>query len=139
EVTSDDFSVVNLRLNSGAVASMSLSAIASGSDEPATITIYGENAALRLINEELLRNGTRIAGNDVVKRPGNTMGGAFGSGTLHLGRALKRALDDGDRTAIAPAATFEDGLAQQRVLDAARASHARGGEWVATSSLSPSP
>lgn len=138
-VTSDDFSVVNLRLSSGAVAFMSLSAIASGSDEPSTITIYGENAALRLVNEELLRNGTRIAGNDVVKRPGNSMGGAFGSGTIHLGRALKRALDDGDRAALAPAATFEDGLAQQRVLDAARASHARGGEWVATSSLSPSP
>jgi predicted dehydrogenase len=137
EVTSDDFSVVNLRLSGGAVALMSLSAIASGSDEPSTITIYGENAALRLVNEELLRNGTRIAGNDLVKRPGNTTGGAFGSGTLHLGRALKRALDDGDRTALSPAATFDDGFAQQRILDAARASHARGGEWVSTSSLSP--
>jgi predicted dehydrogenase len=137
EVTSDDFSVVNLRLTSGAVALMSLSAIASGSDEPSTITIYGENAALRLVNEELLRNGTRIAGHDLVKRAGNSTGGAFGSGTLHLARALKRALDDGDRTALAPAATFEDGLAQQRILDAARASHARGGEWVATSSPSP--
>jgi len=136
EVTSDDLALVNLRLSGGTVAFMSLSAIASGSDEPSTITIYGENAALRLVNEELLRNGTRIAGNDLVKRPGNTTGGAFGSGTLHLGRALKRALDDGDRTALAPAATFEDGLEQQRVLDAARASHARGGEWVTTSSLS---
>jgi predicted dehydrogenase len=137
EVTSDDLSLVNLRLSSGAIVFMSLSAIASGSDEPSTITIYGEKAALRLVNEELLRNGQRVAGNDLVKRPGNTTGGAFGSGTLHLGRALKRALDDGDRTALAPAATFEDGLQQQRVLDAARASHARGGEWVATSSLSP--
>ncbi|HEY2090542.1 MAG TPA: Gfo/Idh/MocA family oxidoreductase [Thermoanaerobaculia bacterium] len=130
EVTSDDFSVVNLRLSGGAVALMSLSAIASGSDEPSTITIYGENAALRLVNEELLRNGTRIAGHDLVKRPGNSTGGAFGSGTLHLARALKRALDDGDRAALAPAATFEDGLAQQRVLDAARASHAGGGAWI---------
>ncbi|HEX7191766.1 MAG TPA: Gfo/Idh/MocA family oxidoreductase [Thermoanaerobaculia bacterium] len=132
EVTSDDFSVVNLRLAGGAIAFMSLSAIASGSDEPSTITIYGENAALRLVNEELLRNGTRIAGNDLVKRPGNTTGGAFGSGTLQLGRALKRALDDGDRTALSPAATFEDGLAQQRILDAARASHEGGGMWVRT-------
>lgn len=129
-VTSDDMSVVNLRLSGGALAFMSLSAIASGSDEPSTITIYGEKAALRLVNEELLRNGTPIAGNDLVKRPGNTMGGAFGSGTLYLGRALKRALDDGDGTALAPAATFEDGLEQQRVLDAARASHAKDGCWV---------
>jgi predicted dehydrogenase len=139
QVTSDDLAVVSLRLSGGALVFMSLSAIASGSDEPSTITIYGENAALRLVNEELLRNGTRIAGNELVKRPGNTTGGAFGSGTLHLARALKRALDDGDRSALAPAATFDDGLAQQRVLDAARASHARGGEWVATSSPSPSP
>jgi predicted dehydrogenase len=130
EVTADDFTVVNLRLSGGALAMMSLSAIASGSDEPSTITIYGENAALRLVNEELLRNGTRIAGNDLVKRPGNSTGGAFGSGTLHLAQALKRALDDGDREALAPAATFEDGLAQQRILDSALASHAGGGAWV---------
>lgn len=135
-VTSDDLSLVHLRLASGALATMSLSAIASGSDEPSTITIHGENAALRLVQEELLRaaNGEpfkRIAGNDPVKRAGNSTGGAFGSGTLHLAQALKRALDDGDRDALAPAATFEDGLAQQKVLDAARASHARGGGWVA--------
>jgi predicted dehydrogenase len=129
-VTSDDLALVNVRLAGGAIAFMSLSAIASGSDEPSSITIYGEQAALRLVNEELLRNGVRVAGTDLLKRPGNTMGGAFGSGTLHLGRALKRALDDGDRTALSPAATFEDGLAQQRVLDAARASHANEGRWV---------
>jgi predicted dehydrogenase len=138
-VTSDDLSSVNLRLTGGALVMMNLSAIASGSDEPSTITIYGENAALRLVSEELLRNGTRVAGNDLVKRTGNTTGGAFGSGTLHLAHALKRALDDGDHDALAPAATFADGLAQQRVLDAARASHARGGAWVAISSLSLSP
>jgi hypothetical protein len=46
-----------------------------------------------------------------------------------LGLALRRALDEGDRQALAPAATFEDGLAQQRVLVAARRSHAAGGRW----------
>jgi hypothetical protein len=35
---------------------------------------------------------------------------------------LRAAIDDGDRDALAPAATFEDGLMQQRVLDAARRS-----------------
>ena len=30
-----------------------------------------------------------------------------------------------------PEATFADGLAQQRVLDAARRSHANGGRWEA--------
>ena len=72
---------------------------------------------------------TPIAGGKMENRPGNSHGGAFGTGTLHLGRALKAALDEGKREALAPAATFEDGLMQQRVLDAARAS-AAGGEWV---------
>jgi len=63
------------------------------------------------------------------ERPGNSQGGAFGSDTLHLGRALKAALDGGDRNALAPAATFADGWMQQRVLDAARKSAASGG-WV---------
>jgi len=62
----------------------------------------------------------RIAGGDLSQRPGNSPGGAFGTGTYLLGVALRRAIDDGDRSALAPAATFEDGLAQQRVLDAAR-------------------
>jgi predicted dehydrogenase len=134
-VTSDDYAAVNLRMRGGALATMTLSAVASGPDEPTTITIHGEDGAMRLIGEELLMASrgeplTRAAGGDLAARRGNSAGGAFGSGTLHLGRALRAALDDGDREALAPAATFEDGMAQQRVLDAARASHERGGVWV---------
>jgi hypothetical protein len=85
--------------------------------------------------EVLLSKGgapfTRMAGEDLAKIPGNSDGGAFGTGTLHLARALRAALDDGDRDALSPAATFEDGLAQQRVLDAARRSSSEGGGWVA--------
>ena len=162
-VTSDDFSAVHLRLagpaqpaalvaqgsaNScapnipprgllagGAIVSMTLSTVASGPDEPATLTIHGEEGAMRLVGEELL---TAMRGEPFSvaisagrsDRKGNSAGGAFGTGTFHLGRALRSALDDGDRDALATAATFEDGLAQQRVLDAARASNARGGAWV---------
>jgi predicted dehydrogenase len=160
-VTSDDYAAVNLRLSGprssrpldpprpaapgrrstsgrdvrAPLATMTLSAVASGPDEPTTITIHGEEGAMRLVGEELLiaQRGepfTRAAGGAMDGRRGNSAGGAFGSGTLHLGRALRAALDDGDRQALAPAATFEDGLAQQRVLDAARASHERGGAWV---------
>ena len=133
-VTSDDFAVVNVRLDNGAVVTMSLSAAAGGPDEPTSITIHCEEGAIRLMEEELLfarRNQPfqRIAGSDVAKRPGNTVGGAFGSGTFYLGLALKSALDDGSRDTLAPAATFEDGLAQQRVLDAARRSNANEGRW----------
>ncbi len=134
KVTSDDFASVHLRLRTGALAAMTFSAVASGPDEPTALTIHGEEGAFRLIGEELLLakpRGTfqRIAGGDLAKRPGNSLGGAFGTGTYYLGLALRRALHDGERSALAAAATFSDGLAQQRVLEAARRSHAVGGRW----------
>jgi predicted dehydrogenase len=134
KVTSDDFAAVHLRLRTGALATMTFSAVASGPDEPTALTLHGEDGALRLIGEELLLAKPRgaferIAGDEMSNRPGNSPGGAFGTGTYYLGVALRRALDDGDRGALAPAATFIDGLAQQRVLDAARRSHAAGGRW----------
>ena len=134
EVTADDFASVDLRLAGGAVGVLQFSAVASGPDENSLFTIYCETGALRFTGEEVLVSTqgapfTRMAGDDLQKRPGNSPGGAFGSGTLHLGRALRAALDDGDRDALAPAATFEDGLLQQRVLDAARKSSANGG-WA---------
>ena len=134
-VTSDDFAAVNLRIRGGAVASLTFSAVASGPDEPATTTIHGERGAYRLVGEELLHTTPpnafrRIAGRELQNLPGNSPGGAFGTGTLLLGRALGAALDEGDRAALAPAATFEDGLAQQRVLDAARKSADHHGRWV---------
>jgi predicted dehydrogenase len=133
-VTADDFAAVHLRIGDRAVAAMTFSFVAGGPDEPTTMTIHGETGALRLTGEELLqarRNEpfVRIAGSEMATRPGNSAGGAFGSGTYHLGLALKAALDDGNRDALAPAATFEDGLAQQRVLDAARRSAQKGGGW----------
>lgn len=134
KVTADDFAAMNLRIAGGATSVMTLNAVASGPDEQAVITIHGESGAMRLLGAELLmaKRGetyTRVAGEEMPKLPGNSMGGAFGSGTLELARALKRALEDGDRSALAPAATFRDGLAQQRVLDAARRSSANGGRW----------
>ncbi|HKO54530.1 MAG TPA: Gfo/Idh/MocA family oxidoreductase [Thermoanaerobaculia bacterium] len=134
KVTSDDFAALHARLRGGAVATITMSAVAAGADEPTTITIHGERGAFRLVDEELLfaRRGepfARVAGGEMLKRPGNSPGGPFGSGTILLGRALKAALDDGDRSALAPAATFEDGLAQQHALDAARRSAANDGRW----------
>jgi predicted dehydrogenase len=132
-VTADDFAAVNLRLHGGAVAAMTFSAVSGGPDEPSVLTIHGEQGAMRFTGEEVLLSiggapFTTMAGGPMEKRPGNSFGGAFGSGTLHLGRTLRAALDDGDREALAPAATMEDGLQQQRVLDAARRSQ---GGWVA--------
>jgi predicted dehydrogenase len=136
KVTSDDFAAVNLRLAGGAIAAMTFSAVSAGPDEPTTLTIHGEDGALRLIGEELLtamrgEPFTLAAGDDLAPRRGNSAGGAFGSGTYLLGVALRTALDDGDRRTLEGAATFDDGVAQQRVLDAARASSAKGGTWIA--------
>ena len=138
KVTSDDLAAVHLRVGpppSAAFAAMTFSAVASGPDEPAALTIHGENGSFRLTGEELLfakPKGPfeRIAGGELSNRPGNSPGGAFGTGTYHLGLALRKALDDGDRDALKPAATFSDGLSQQRVLDAARRSAAEAGKWV---------
>jgi len=132
-VTSDDFAAVHASLESSAFATMTLSVVA-GVDEPSTLTVHGERGALRLERENLW---AASPGGDWVQQlegeapmlPGNSPGGAFGTGTLYLGRALRAALDDGDRDALAPAATFADGLEQQRILDAARRSHANDGRW----------
>jgi predicted dehydrogenase len=130
-VTADDFASITMQLANGAPATMTLSAVAAV-DEPTTITIVAERGAIRLSGEELLvaeRSGSfeRAAGDAIAKLPGNSHGGAFGTGTALLARALKRAIDDGDRSLLAPAATFEDGLAHQRVLDAARRSSENDG------------
>ena len=135
-VTSDDCALVNLRLAGGAIAALTLSAVASGPDEPATVTIHGEDGAMRLVGEELLtalrgEPFTLAAGDELAPRRGNSAGGAFGSGTYFLGLALRSALDGGERNALANAATFDDGLAHQRVLDAARASSGSEGCWIA--------
>jgi predicted dehydrogenase len=135
EVTSDDFSSITLRFANGALAAMTLSVVAAV-DEPTTITVTAEHGALRLAGEELqlaTRGGafTRAAGDTLAKLPGNSHGGAFGTGTTLLARALKAAIDDGDRSLLEPAATFEDGLAHQRVLDAARRSSKNDGRWEA--------
>jgi predicted dehydrogenase len=137
QVTADDFASVDLRLVSAFIpAVLQFSAVSSGPDEQSLFTIYCEEGALRFSGEEVLLSTkgepfARMAGESMQQRPGNSPGGAFGTGTLHLGRALVAALDRGERDAIAPAATFADGLMQQRVLDAARQSSASGSGWVA--------
>lgn len=136
EVTSDDWVSAHFRMRGGAVVTMNFSAVSTGPDEQSMLSINGEEGALRFSGEEvsISKGGapfTRFAGEEMARRPGNSPGGAFGTGTLHLGRALRAALDDGDRSALAPAATFEDGLMQQRVLDAARRSSSSGNGWAA--------
>jgi predicted dehydrogenase len=132
EVTSDDFAAVQLRICGGALADLTFSAVAAGPEEASIVTIHAEKGAVRLTGQELFvatpqDPWTRVEGD--VNLADNSAGGAFGRGIYELGCALRVALDHGDRSALAPAATFEDGLAQQRVLDAARRSAAQEGRW----------
>ena len=140
EVTADDFASVQLRLRGGALAVLQFSAVASGPDEASALTFHGERGAMRFSGEEVLlsqggRPFERIAGGPLEPRAGNSQGGAFGTGTLHLAHALRTAIDEGNRSALLPAATFIDGLMQQRVLDAARASSAQDGVWIPVEQL----
>src|SRR5262249_13835302 len=81
KVTADDFAAVHLRLDDHAVAAMTFSFVAGGPDEPIVTILHGEQGALRLIGEELLharRNEpwSRVAGDELAKRNGNSNGGA---------------------------------------------------------------
>jgi len=86
-VTSDDLSSVALRLRGGAAALMTFSVISTGPDDPSVLTIHCEQGAVRFIGEEvLLSTGGKpfatLAGGPMAQRPGNSYGGAFGTGTL---------------------------------------------------------
>jgi predicted dehydrogenase len=133
-VTSDDYASLELRLAGGVAASVLLSVVASV-DEPTTITLHGERGGIRLIDQSVLvasLNGSwKEVPSEQVAAVGNSPGGPYGSGTVWFGRALRAALVDGDSDALAPAATFRDGLAQQQVLDAARRSSTNGSDWIA--------
>lgn len=131
KVTSDDYASAELRLAGGATAVIHLSVVAAA-DEPTSITLHGENGGFRFVAGKVLRS-TKSGWEEFLdigeSHVGDTNGGAFGTGTVHLARALRRAVD-GDRSAIAPAATMRDGLRQQEVLDAGRRSSAEGGRWI---------
>ena len=114
---------------------MTFSAVASGPDEPTTLTIHGEEGAMRLAGEDLLtamrgEPFTAATTGERSDRRGNSAGGAFGTGTYYLGRALQARSTTATEPRSRSAATFEDGLVQQRVLDAARDSSTYDGIWT---------
>jgi predicted dehydrogenase len=124
-VTADDYAAATLRFARGAAATITASAVAPH-DEPNSVTIYGAAGALRFGGGCLLRSD---GGEFIDITPAHSLdfpagiAGDFPQGTVYLGAALRAALA-GDGAALAPAATFADGLATQRALDAIRASQA---------------
>lgn len=121
-VTADDFAAATLRFTHGTIATLTAGAVAR-IDEPSSATIYSAEGTLRFTEGKLLHATPGAAFNDIT--PPHTasfpdgISGDFPQGTVYIGQALRDALN-GDRTAIGAAATFADGLAIQRALDAIR-------------------
>lgn len=130
-VTADDFCIYQLRMRGGVLVNGTASLVAR-SDEPNSLTFYGTTGSLRFSAGQLLHATGGEQWHDIT--PAHRLpipegiSGEFPVATVYLAHALKAALA-GERQALAPAATFADGLAIQRVLDAARAGNNQG--WSA--------
>lgn len=126
-VTADDYATLQLRFEGEIPAVVQLSAVAAG---PPThrLSVSGSEGALLWEAGRLLayRRGSEeaevLAQDPPTALPHGVPNQPFARGTMYLGGALRQALQEGDSGALEPAASFRDGLAVQRVLDAARES-----------------
>jgi len=136
-VTADEHASLRLRFSSGAL--MNLVTTVCLPDRPAfDLQLAGSEGSLRLLEGTALSFAplggeaapVEIEGplpeSDELGMPGY---GIFGRCLPIFLRAVVGAVAEG-RTDIAGAADFRDGLAVQRVLDAARASHEADGGWI---------
>jgi predicted dehydrogenase len=126
-VTADDSYTVWLDFSRGARVSLNAS-LAVHLNEPDSLTFFGSQGTLRWTQGQLWH---ATAGKPLVNvTPAHHyqlpegMSGEFQHGTVYLGHAL-RAYAAGDREALSAAATFSDGVAIQRALDAGRRSAAQ--------------
>jgi predicted dehydrogenase len=139
QVTADDHAHLLVRFTSGVQGSMTVSGITPG-PAGSELTLVGTQGALKLDSQDQLWGAQ---GEDLVKGnwqpivtgfPENLpesvpAASGFSVGTYYLAQALAQALPAG-KTILPEAASFYDGLAAQRALDAARRSH-REQAWVA--------
>jgi predicted dehydrogenase len=131
-VTADDFTTLLLRFHGGAVATVVLSVVTSHAVGP-RIEVWGDEGMLILDERERLWGAVR--GQDlaeltepetVTPPPGLEYTPLWGLSFVRLVDHLVAATLD--RAPVAPAATFHDGLAVQRVLDAVR--QVAGQAWI---------
>jgi predicted dehydrogenase len=121
-VTSDDFTSFVLRFRSGAVGVVVLSVVAAHAEGP-RIELWGDDGTLRLDARERLwgarpgEDWRELTQPETVEAPpGMDYGPLWGLSFVRITDHLVSAILDG--ASITPAATFEDGLAVQRVMDA---------------------
>jgi len=124
-VTSDDFNAFALSFRSGTVATVLLSVVAAHGEGP-RIEVWGEEGSLRLDGHERLWGARRgeewrelTEPETVTAPPGMDYSALWGLPFVRLADHLVTAILDG--APLAPAATFADGVAVQRVMDAVRA------------------
>ncbi len=143
-VTADDFATFHLRFARGGVAVV-IASMVSRIEEPQSITLHGDEGTLRFVDRQLLYARYDEELRDIT--PAHTLAiptelegishssfAAYAEATVYMGRALRAALE-GDRSALASAATFQDGLRVQQVVDAVRSSSAHSGDWVQLESI----
>jgi len=131
-VTADDYASFSLRFRSGAVATVILSAVATHTVGPRA-EVWGDTGSLVLDEADRLWGGKLGAplaelteAETLPTPPGMQYVSLWGLSFVRLVDHLVQATLDG--APVAPAATFRDGVAVQRVLDAVRQSSRSG--WV---------
>jgi predicted dehydrogenase len=131
-VTADEFTTFSLRFRSGAAGTVFLSCVATLSVGP-RVEVWGDEGHLLLDGEERLWGARRGAAltelteaETMTPPPGMDYASLWGLSFVRLVDHLVDAALDG--SPVAPAATFQDGLAVQRVLDAVRRATRTG--WV---------
>ena len=133
-VTADEFSTFSLRFRSGAVGTVFLSAVATHTVGP-RIEVWGDGGTLVLDEAERIwgaRRGETLAEltePETLPTPaGMEYVPLWGLSFVRLVEHLVQVTLDG--APVAPAATFRDGLAVQRALDAVRRTARSGWEAV---------
>lgn len=142
-VTADDFADFYLIFGNEGVAAITTSLVAS-TEEPQSITIAGDQGVLHFVDDRLSyaprgRKFQDVTPPHTLAFPDGFTGHAYAhymQATVYFACAL-RAACQGDRTALAPAATFADGLHTQQVVDAVRHSSAATSDWVIINNGAP--
>jgi predicted dehydrogenase len=123
-VTADDFTTFSLRFRSGAIGTVVLSAVATHTVGPRT-EVWGDAGSLVLDEADRLWGGklgeplAELTEPETLPTPpGMQYVSLWGLSFVRLVDHLVQATLDG--APVAPAATFRDGAAVQRVLDAVR-------------------
>lgn len=133
-VTSDDYGIFQMRFDGGASGLINLSFVTAGPFVN-RLLVVGSRGSLRYEGERLTGYRANVSepedftATESLGAPEAVMKDDFGRGTFYIAKAIKAALESGDRSALEAAATFEDGLTIQHVLDAGKKS-SEAGAWV---------